>query len=140
MLERAPEELLALAHADVREVERTTDGAYRITVESTLTSTTCRKCGRTISASHGHDEWITLQHLPILGHRGFLRLRPKRFQCPYCSDGPTTTQELPWYRPRRPFTKALEEDRLRQGVHQTLVDVCLRAAVAYDALEGVLDH
>ncbi len=140
MLERALEELLALPHTRVTKVERTTDGAYHITVESTLSSTTCRKCGRTITASHGHDDWITLQHLPLLGHRVFLRLRPKRFQCPSCSDGPTTTQKLPWYRPRSPFTKALEEDLLRQCVHQTLVDVCLRAEVPYDALEGVLDH
>lgn len=140
MLERALEELLALPHVRVMKVEQTTDGAYRITVESTLPTTTCRKCGRTITSGWGHDDWVTLQHLPILGHRVFIRLRPKRFQCPYCSDRPTTTQELPWYRPRSPFTKALEEDLLRQCVHQTLVDVCLRAEVPYDALEGVLEH
>lgn len=140
MLERALEELLALPHIRVMKVEQTLDGTYRITVESTLSSTRCRKCGRTITTSHGHDEWLTLQHLPLLGHRVLLRLRPKRFQCPHCGDKPTTTQELPWYRPRSPFTKALEEDLLRQCVHQTLVDVCLRAEVAYDALEGVLDH
>jgi transposase len=140
MLERVLEELLAFPHIRVMKVERTSDGAYRITVESTLNSTTCRKCQRTITASNGHDDWITLQHLPLLGHRVFLRLRPRRFICSYCSDRPTTTQELPWYRPRSPFTKALEEDLLRQCVHQTLVDVCLRAEVAYDALEGVLDH
>lgn len=140
MLESAMEELLDLPHVRVTKVEHMTDGSYRITLESTLPGTTCRKCGRRITKSYGQDDWVTLQHLPILGHRVFLRLRPKRFRCPFCSDTPTTTQELSWYRPRSPFTKALEEDLLRQCVHQTLVDVCLRAGVPYDALEGVLDH
>jgi transposase len=140
MLETAMEQLLDLPHVRVTKVEQTTDGSYRITLESTLPGTTCRKCGRRITTSYGHDDWVTLQHLPILGHRVFLRLRPRRFRCPACSDGPTTTQELSWYRARSPFTKALEEELLRQCVHQTLVDVCLRVGVTYDALEGVLDH
>jgi transposase len=140
MLETAMEQLLDLPHVRVSKVEQTTDGSYRITLESMLPSTTCRKCGRRITTLHASDDWVTLQHLPILGHRVFLQLRPKRFRCSFCSDTPTTTQELPWYRPRSPFTKALEEDLLRQSVHQTLVDVCLRAGVPYAALEGVLDH
>jgi len=139
MLEQAMQLLLDLPHIHVKKVEQSSNGDYQITVESTLSSTKCRKCARTISQAHGHDDWISLQHLPILGDRVFLRLRPKRFRCPYCSDGPTTTQELEWYRPRSPFTKALEEDLLRQCINQTLVDVCLRAAVSYDALEGLLD-
>src|SRR5919199_1232666 len=38
-----------------------------IEVESTRTSTTCRRCGRTISDFHGYDRPIQLRHLPILG-------------------------------------------------------------------------
>lgn len=139
MLEEALQTLLDLPHIRVLTVEQTASGEYRITLESTLGSTRCRKCGRSIARSHGHDDWLTLQHLPILGRRVFLRLRPKRFRCPFCSDEPTTTQELPWYRPRSPFTKALEEDLLQQCVNQTLSDVALRAGVPYDALEGLLD-
>ena len=97
MLEQALQTLLDLPHIRVLTVEQTASGEYRITLESTLGSTRCRKCGRSISRSHGHDDWLTLQHLPILGRRVFLRLRPKRFRCPFCSDEPTTTQELPWY-------------------------------------------
>ncbi|MBX0330183.1 ISL3 family transposase [Oscillochloris sp. ZM17-4] len=140
MLESAMEQLLDLPHVRVTKVEQTTDGSYRITIESTLPSTTCRKCGRRITTPHASDDWVTLPHLPILGHRVFLQLRPKRFRCFFCADTPTTTQALSWYRPRSPFTKALEENLLRQCVHQTLVDVCLRAGVPYDAREGVLDH
>jgi len=53
-----------------------------IEVESTLSSTTCRCCGRTISDFHGFDQPIQLRHLPILGTAVYIRLRPKRFRCP----------------------------------------------------------
>jgi transposase len=64
-------------------------GDCTITVESTREGTRCRKCGREIKDFHGVDEWITLRHLPILGRRVYLRLRPKRYRCPYCEGGPT---------------------------------------------------
>jgi transposase len=140
MLEQAMELLLDLPHVRVKKVEQSADGAYHITVESSLRHTVCRTCQRQIRSFYAHDDWLTLQHLPILGRRVFLRLRPKRFVCSYCSDKPTTTQELPWYRSRSPFTKALEEDLLRQCINQSLVDVSLRAGVPYDALEGLLDR
>lgn len=123
------EVLLDLPHVRVTKVEQRNDGAYHITVESRLSYTVCRKCQRQIRRFYAHDDWLTLQHLPILGRRVFLRLRPKRFACPYCSDTPTTTQELPWYRARSPFTKALEEDLLRHCINQSLVDVALCAGV-----------
>src|SRR5574341_1532156 len=71
---------------DVRvlKVEITSRGDCTITVESTLEGTRCRKCGREIWDLHGVDEWLTLRHLPILGQKVFLRLRPKRYRCPYC--------------------------------------------------------
>jgi hypothetical protein len=54
---------------DVRvlQTELTKDGEIILTVESTLTSTTCRRCGRTITERHGVDEPRLLRHLPILG-------------------------------------------------------------------------
>jgi transposase len=52
----------------VRQTEITKDGELILTVESTLTSTTCRRCGRTITEPHGVDEPRLLRHLPILGH------------------------------------------------------------------------
>lgn len=81
-------------------------GDYTLTVESTLEGTKCRKCGREIKELHGLDEGITLRHLPILGRKVFLRLRPKRYRCPYCEGGPTTTQELAWSTAQSPHTKA----------------------------------
>jgi transposase len=86
------------------------------------------------------DDWITLQHLPLMGAKVFLRLRPKRFRCPSCADGPTTTQELTWYRSRSPFTTAFEEHLLFQCVNSTIEDVSLKWQVGYDAIAGVLDQ
>jgi hypothetical protein len=47
--------------------ELTKVGELILTVESTLSSTRCRRCGRTITEPHGVDEPRLLRHLPILG-------------------------------------------------------------------------
>jgi hypothetical protein len=51
----------------VLQTELTKDRERILTVESTLLSTTCRRCGRTISEPHGLDEPRLLRQLPILG-------------------------------------------------------------------------
>ena len=53
-----------------------------IEVESTLTTTTCRRCGQTISAFYGYDQPLMLRHLPSFGYVVSIRIRPKRFRCP----------------------------------------------------------
>ena len=127
---------------DVRvlNIEISPRGECTITVESTLEGTRCRKCGREIREFHGLAEWLTLRHLPILGRKVFLRLRPKRYRCPYCEGGPTTTQELAWYTAKSPHTKAYEKYLLVQLVHATVEDVSLKEELGYKALEGIVDR
>jgi transposase len=120
--------------------ELTPRGDYTLTVESTLDGTKCRKCGREIREFHGLDEEIMLRHLPILGRKVFLRLRPKRYRCPYCKGGPTTTQELSWYTAKSPHTKAYEKYLLLQLVHATVEDVSIKEDLGYKALEGLVDR
>ena len=74
---------------DVRvlQTELTKEGVLILTIESTLTSTTCRRCGRTISQLHGLDHARLLRHLPILGRVVYLRIRPKRFRCKSAHNG-----------------------------------------------------
>jgi transposase len=115
-------------------------GHWLITVESTLNHATCRKCGRTITAFHGHDDWITLRHLSILGHPVFLRLRPKRYQCPSCAGKPTTTQQLAWADPNTPQTSAYARSLLLQLINSTIEDVCWKERIGYDAVVGVVDR
>ena len=98
-------------------------GDIVITVESTLKGTKCRQCGRKIDKSHGHDDWIELQHLPILRRRSYIQLRPKRYRCLNCDNKPTTTQQLDWYQLRCSTTKAFEAHMMLQLVNSTIEDV-----------------
>ena len=127
---------------DVRvlQTDLTQANEFILTVESTLESTSCRRCGRTITEQHGEDRPRLLRHLPILGRVVYLRIRPKRFRCPYCDDHPTTTQELDWYDPNALHTLAYERHLIVQLVNSTVTDVVAKEDVSYDALEGILDR
>jgi transposase len=124
----------------VRQTELTKDGELILTVESTLMSTTCRRCGRTITEPHGVDKPRLLRHLPILGRVVYLRIQPKRFRCPWCDDHPTTTQMLDWYDPQALHTKAYERHLIVQLIGSTLSDVGAKEDVTSDALLGILDR
>ena len=128
--------------ADVRVVqtELTQAGELILTVESTLESTICHRCGRTITDPHASDKPRLLRHLPVLGRPMYLRIRPKRFRCPFCGDHPTTTQHLDWYDPQALHTKAYERHLMVQLVNSTLSDVVAKEDVTYDALLGLLDR
>jgi transposase len=127
---------------DVRvlQTDLTQAGEFILTVESTLSSTTCRRCGRTLTEQHGTDQARLLRHLPILGRPVYLRIRPKRFRCPFCDDHPTTTQQLDWYDPQALHTLAYERHLIVQLVNSTLTDVTHKEDVSYDALLGILDR
>jgi transposase len=131
---------LDIPDVQVLQIETNPRGDCTITVESTQEGTKCRKCGRMITELHGVDEWLTLRHLPILGRRVYLRLRPKRYRCPYCEGGPTTTQGLAWYDAKSPHTKAYEKYLLLQLVHATIEDVSIKEEIGYKAIEGVVDR
>lgn len=109
-------------------------------VESTLTSTTCRRCGQTISNFYGYDRPIRLRHLPSFGFVVYIELQPKRFRCPFCDDHPTTTQKLSWYNPKSLHTRAYERSLLVQLVNSTIADVCRKEDVSCDALQGIVDR
>jgi transposase len=131
---------LDIPEVQVLKTELTPRGDWTITVESTREGTRCRKCGREIKDFHGVDEGITLRHLPILGRRVYLHLRPKRYRCPACEGGPTTTQALSWYEAKSPHTKAYEQYLLLQLVHATIEDVSIKEALGYKAVEGIVDR
>jgi transposase len=140
MMEATFELLLKLPHIRVIRVEQTNTGAYIVTVESTLQHTTCHTCKRRIDTFYRLDDGIMLQHLPMCGSKLFIRLHPKRFRCPFCSGSPTTTQELPWYRPRSQFTKAYEDYLLLQCINSTVKDVSVKESVGYAAIEGIIEQ
>src|SRR5262245_31103190 len=131
---------LDIPDVQVRDVEQNERGEWTISVESTLEGTCCRQCGREITDLHGMDEAITLRHLPILGRPVYLRLRPKRYRCPYCAGGPTTTQQLSWYTAKRPHTNAYEQYILLQLVHATSEDIRIKAGLGAKAIEGIVER
>jgi len=99
---------LDIPNVKVLSVRQNKRSDYIITVESTQNSAICQNCGRKITKFNGHGRWIKLRHLPVLGHRVYIHLRPKRYECPYC-DGKTTTQRLDWYEFKSPHTKAYDQ-------------------------------
>jgi transposase len=137
-----PQISIPLDLPDVRVLQTEMDptGDYIITVESTLESTKCRKCGREITQFHGHDDGIRLRHLPILGRRVYVQLRPKRYQCPYCEDQPTSTQTLSWYDAKSPHTKAYDQYLLLGLVHSTITDICIKETIGYKAVVGAVNR
>ncbi len=134
---------LDLPDVRVLNIQTNKRGDYIITVESTLESATCQQCGGAISKFHSHDRAITLRHLPILGHQVYIRLRPKRYECPFCSTKDhrkISTQHLSWYRPKSPHTKAYEEQVLLQLVNSTRQDVVLKEKLGYEAVVGIINR
>ena len=120
--------------------ERTKEGDYHILVTSTNRGTHCRKCGSSIDNFHGYDKEIVLRHLPILDNKVYIHIKPKRFQCPYCSDKPTTTQKCSWYSARSPYTQTYEEYLLRCLINSTVEDVSMKEDIGYESMMGVLNR
>ena len=130
---------LDIPEVDVISVEINERGDYIVRVESTRNSAVCRFCGDRITKPNGHGREIELRHLPILGHRLYIRLRPKRYECPKCRDK-TTTQELDWYEPKSPHTKAYERHLMLQLINSTVEDVRRKEDLGYDAVEGAIER
>src|SRR6266487_199680 len=93
-----------------------------------------------ITDRHGVDAPRLLRHLPILGQVVYLRIRPKRFGCPWYDDHPTTTQRLDWCDPNALHTRAYELHLILQLVNSTLAYVGAKEDVTADALLGFLDR
>lgn len=64
-----------------------------ITVESMRERVICAKCGAEIREFYSYGRMLRLRHLPILGRKVIIEIRPKRFRCPTCDNNPTTTQK-----------------------------------------------
>ena len=131
---------LDIENVKIEQVEFTQDNEIIITVTSTLESTCCHRCGKEIHDFYGYSREIELRHLSILGRPTYLRIKPKRYRCPYCQDHPTTTQKLGWYDPRSRHTKAYETQVLLSLVNSTVSDVSRKEGLGYEAVMGIIDR
>ena len=128
---------LDIPDVEVVGMEINARGDYIITVESTRNSVICQHCGSRLTKFNGHNREIELRHLPILGRRVYIRMRPKRYECPHCG-GKTTTQKLDWYERKSPHTKAYDRHLMLSLVNSTVEDVSHKEGVGYKAVEGAI--
>lgn len=129
---------LDIPDIDIKKVEITENRERIITVVSTVEGTRCHKCGREIIKPYGCGRPIELRHLPILGMKTYIRIRPARYQCTHCDGNPVTTQTLNWYDPRSPHTKEYEEHIMLEMVNSTVVDVSIKEGLGYKAVMGII--
>ena len=131
---------LDIEDVNIEAVEFTANNEVIITVTSTVEGTDCHCCGKKITAAYGYGREMTLRHLPILGKPTYILIRPKRYQCPYCENHPTTTQQVSWHDERSPHTKAYETHVLLNLVNSTVVDVSIKEGLGYEAVQGIIDR
>jgi transposase len=131
---------LDLPDVRILEVSKTEQEGWLIRVESTVGSATCHKCGQKITEFHAMGERLLVRHLPLFEIPVRIELRPKRYRCPDCDGGPTTTEQPDWYQRRSPNTKAYEQWLLRLLINSTVTDVARKLNVSEDTVSGVLDR
>lgn len=111
-----------------------------IRVESTLTTTMCKCCGREISQFAGYSDPVSLRHLPSFGQEVVIQYRPKRYKCPYCAKHPKTTQSVSWHTAHSPYTRAYEDHILKALINSTVEDVSQKERLGYGAVRGILER
>jgi transposase len=131
---------LDIPDVEILKIEKNKTEDLIITVKSTKGFCLCHQCGREAKKAHGYGEVVILQHLSILGQKVFIRIRPARYQCEYCEDNTTTTEQASWYNRRSKFTKAYEEYLMRMLINSTVTDVARKEDVSFDDIEGVLNR
>lgn len=109
-------------------------------VESTKTETNCHKCGQLINKRYGFGETITVRHLPILDKPVYLRIRVARYECQYCDDHPTTSEQYDWCERKSKTTKGLDRYINRQLIHSTIEDVGKKERLSSEIVESALNR
>jgi transposase len=131
---------LDISDVKIEKVDTSTKKGFVITVISELKGTTCRCCGKPIDKFYGYSKEIMLRHLPILEKPVWLKIKPKRYQCPSCDNGPTTTQTCTWHDSKSPHTKAYEQWLLRELINSTITDVSMKRGIGEAAVEGIINR
>ena len=104
------------------------------------TSTTYRKCGKPATKRHGLGDIIKIRHLPILDHPVYLRIQVVRYECTFCDDRTTTSEQYDWMERKSKTTKGLEIYINRQLIHSTIEDVGKKAQITSEFIEFALNR
>jgi transposase len=131
---------LDIPDVQIEKLDTSSKKGFVLTLTSTLKGTACKCCGKAIDKFYGHSKEITLRHLPILDKPVWLKIKPKRYQCPDCDNGPTTTQTCGWYDSKSPHTRAYEQWLLRDLINSTITDVSMKRGIGEAAVEGIINR
>jgi transposase len=133
-------ELLELTDIEVMNVRSNASGReIIIEVRSTKENVPCRECGKPTN-SHGLSRKLTLRHLPILGKKTTVEIKPRRGICNDCSGSPTTTEQCSWYKINSKMTKPYEQHLLFELVNSTVADVSAKEAIDYHAIADLINR
>ncbi len=139
-LRLAFETLLDIPNVEIEKVRVDINGDYVVTVKIAEKGKICRVCGKYIDKPYGYDRPIKLRHLPLMGRKVFIEIRPARYQCSDCDGNPKTTQKLSWYEWKSPHTRAYEKHILLLCVNSTVSDVSIKEDVGYEAIMGIINR
>jgi transposase len=115
-------------------------GDIIIDVVSTCTDTKCHKCGKTARKRYGYSPIITVQHTAILDRRVYLKIKPIRYECEYCDDHTTTTEQYDWCARNAKVSNALEKYLMRSLINSTVEDVSRKENVPYKTIIRALNR
>ena len=131
---------LDIPDVQIKKFDASTKKGFVVTVTSEQKGTTCQHCGKSIDKFYGYSKEMIVRHLPILEKPVWIKIKPKRYQCPYCDNGPTTTQTCGWYDSKSPHTKAYEQWLLRDLINSTITDVSMKRGIGKAAVEGIINR
>jgi transposase len=117
-----------------------TQGNIVIEVQSKATSTPCHKCGKSATKRYGFGPYLMIRHLPILDTPVFLKIRPVRYQCEECDEGPTTSEKYDWCDKGSKTTRGLDKYIMRSLIHSTVQDVSRKEVISYKSLAYTLQR
>lgn len=130
---------LGLDDIEIKEIKTDKKGNYHIHICSTLTKSTCHKCGREIDKFHAYDREMEIRHLPILGKECYLHIRLPRYECEHCKKNPKTTAQLSWRRYNSSYTKVFEREILNSLVDNTISNVSRKNNISKGKIKRMLE-
>ncbi len=131
---------LDIPDIEILSSEVNADDEVILTIQSTVRGVHCHRCGKWVEKIHSHEDPILIRHLPVLDNALYLKIPLTRYECPYCDGGSTTTAKLSWRQGKSQFTKGYENHVLLQAVNSTVEDVCVKEAIGYQAVLGIIDR
>ena len=116
------------------------EGDIILSVVSEKTSTPCNRCGKDATKRNGFNPEITIEHTQILKRKVFLKIKPVRYECKHCDDGPTTTERYHWCEQNAKVTKSMESHMMLDLIHSTTQDVAIKNKMSYKTVVSTLER